>query len=188
MIFKKIFIVGVLVLTCSCASKRVPVNYVLNLQHKIFKVAILPFKNYTKNTTISRVIYRELLNKLVQSKYFTVIEEGEIRNFYIKNKIYPGEYPSYSAFVSLKRKTGVNVVVSGEVLKADSRRGSLNIALLLWVRDITTGKLLWTTYYNKSAEEYGKILGFGKIYSLAELAERMIDDILIVWEKKLKGE
>lgn len=109
-----------------------------------------------------------------------------MRNFLFKGGVLPGDFPDYSKLQKLREESGADIIVGGSVLKADDKSGTVRMALILWARNIADGKLLWTTYYVKSGEDYRKFFHFGKIFSLNELATKMLSDIVIEWEKNLK--
>ena len=148
------------------------------------KVAIIPFGNQTKDPTISRILYRILLSQLVQTKTFQVIPEGEVRQFMLVNRIFPGQPLSPEKLRLLSQKSGADAVIGGEVLQVVNKRGDVQLAFNIWVRDAHTGKLLWWTHHRRTGKEYQKILHFGRIYTITGLANRMIVEVLKEWREK----
>ena len=184
--FKKyIFLLAILVFFGSCSYKK-PKLYFLTEKKKKYSAVIIFLKNETKNKVIQRIIYRILTSRLINSPIFSVVEEGEVRNFFIREEIYPGSIPSYLKLKKLKEKTDADIIIGGNILNADDRSGDVKITLTLWARDIKSGKLLWTTYYVKTGEDYRKIFHFGRVFSLSELADKMLNDIVSSWENNLK--
>ncbi len=167
----------------SCASKK-PKNFIFEHIKKEEKVVVLPLKNNTKSIIIGRIIYRILMVKLVESKIFKPVAEGVIREFMIKNMLYPGDIPNLNQLAILKKITGAKIVIGGNVVDAGIINDDVKITLILWARNINNGKLMWTTYYVKRGEDYRKIFHFGKLFSLGELANRMVEDIVISWIEK----
>ncbi len=180
--FKKLNLL-LIFLFSACASTS-PKVFMLEKINSKKRVVILPFKNSTKNQTIRKILYRVLLIRLIESKKFTPIEEGIVRDFLIKNRLYPGDFPSLNQLEILKNLTHAEIIIGGQILEAGYISGDVKITLILWGRDANTGKLLWTTYYVKKGEDYRKIFHFGKVFSLGELAIKMIDDIVKSWEQK----
>ncbi len=179
----KIIISLLSIFIISCATNK-PKHFIFVNIKKKYKVIVLPFKNNTKNITISRKIYRIFITRLINSLNFQPVEEGKIRNFMFKNNIFPGQMPDYQQLQLLKSITGADIIINGSILSADEKSGDVRISLILWVRDMRTGKLLWTTFYNKNGDDYRKIFHFGKVYSFGELSIKMIDDIVKEWENK----
>ncbi len=181
--FKIIAIICILILALSCATNK-PKDFVFIKRDKSMSAVVFPFKNSTKNITISRKIYRIFITRLIKSPIFNPVEEGEIRNFMIKNNIFPGDIPTYQQLHLLKSITNANIIIGGNILQADEKFGDVKIALILWAREIDTGKLLWTTFYTKKGDDYRKIFHFGKVFTFGELSIKMIDDIVKKWEQK----
>ena len=179
--FKTIFLLCILIFTVSCAGNK-PDVFMISKKKGILKAVVLPLKNNTKNIRGGRIIYRELLATLINDKRFNPVEEGEIRNFMIRNRLFIGDIPNFNQLQQLKKLTKADIVISGNILTIDTHEGDIKISLILWARDINTGKLLWTTYYIKKGEEYRKIMHFGKISTIGGLASRMMDEIVKSWE------
>ncbi len=149
------------------------------------KVAIIPFGNQTKDPTISRILYRILLAQLVKSKIFEVIPEGEVRQFMLVNRVLPGQPLSPDKIKLLAQKSGADAIIEGEVLQVvNDKKGDVQLAFNLWVRDAHTGRLLWWTHHRRTGKEYQKILHFGRICTITGLANRMITEVLKEWRDK----
>ncbi len=177
------YLIVILLFFFSSCVKNTPKLFVFANHKQSYNVVVIPLENDTKNSTISRIVYRVLSAELISSHYFNVTEEGAIRKFFINNIIYPGDFPALNQLRKLKELTNADIVIGGNVLEADKKNGDVKIAMILWARDISKGKLLWTTYYVKRGEDYRKFFHFGKVYTLTELASKMIHDIVNLWEK-----
>ena len=172
-----------LIILTSCVLRKPKIFMFEHIKNEK-KVVVLPLKNNTKSFVIGRIIYRILVVKLIQCKFFMPVPEGIVRNFMVKNMLYPGDIPNLNQLSVLKKITKADMVISGNVIDAGIYQDDIKITLILWVRNINNGKLVWTTYYVKRGDDYRKIFHFGKLFSLGELANKMVEDIVETWEKK----
>ncbi len=182
--FKLLFLI--FLIFGSCAPKKPKVFMFFNKKGQL-NVAVIPLKNNSQDIAAGRKIYRILLSRLIRDPKFSPVEEGEIRNFMIRQNIYPGEFFNMRQLRELKKLMNVQIIIGGTVLQADLKQGDVKITLILWATDTQTGKLLWTTYYVKRGSDYTKIMHFGRIYTISELAEKMIDEIVSSWDIKMSS-
>ena len=148
------------------------------------RIAIIPLKNETKNYEISKILYKVLLTEMVSETGADVVEEGEVRSFFIYEHIFPGEFLNVDMLRVFRERTGAQAVMGGRIMEAMENRGKVVLAFYLWIRDTYTGKVLWSVYHKRSGEDYLKWLHFGKVSVLSELADKMVQEVL----RKLRRE
>ncbi len=171
-----------------CAGRLPRVEVLGGTEVRVCKVAVIPFKNESANPVVARMLYRLLLSKMVAEMDFDVVEEGAIRSFMMYEHIMPGQFFSFDLVRLLRERTGAQAVVEGRVIEAEERGGKVVLSYFLWMKDTLTGRLLWSVYHRRTGEDYRRVLHFGKVSLLSELADRMLDETLSELRKKgLKG-
>ncbi len=185
--FLKFTLVLILFLTYGCASSRLPRLDVAPHYFRPCRIVLIPFKNETNDPAISRLLYRVFMNALIEDPSFQVIPEGQVRHFMIMERLLIGKNISPSLRKLLAQRMKAQALVSGRVLKLEKKNDNIKLAFIIEVRDIKTGKLLWSTYHARTAEEYRKILHFGRVYTVTGLVERMVQEVLDQWHAKHLG-
>ena len=148
------------------------------------KVAVLPLKDETGNTVISRIIYRLLTSRLIQDTDIEVVEEGAVRSFMMYEHIIPGSPFNLELLKLLRRKTGAQAVIGGRILSVTRKGGEIKLSIYIWVKDTRTGNMLWSVYHSRVGSEYTKLLHFGKVSTISHLADKMIYEILEELKKR----
>ncbi|WP_022853157.1 hypothetical protein [Thermodesulfatator atlanticus] len=145
----------------------------------------MPFKNQTDDPTISNLFYRIFLDTLIEEAHFEIIPEGQIRRILILERYTGNKEISRSLINAIRKRTGADALIIGEIL--ESNRKELKLSVLIYAIDTSSGKLLWTTYYSKTGEDYRKVLHFGRPFTMTKLAKNMADDILYTWNEEHLG-
>ncbi len=170
-----------------CAGRLPKVETLHVPEVRLCKVALIPFKNETKNPVIARIFYRILMSKLVSEAKLDVVEEGAVRSFMMYEYILPGSSFNLEMLRLLKKRTGAQAVIGGRILEV-KEKGEVKLSFYLWVKDTESGEMLWSVYHSKTGREYQRILHFGRVSILSRLADRMLDEVIEkLREKGLKG-
>lgn len=161
-------------------------------QVKVCRVAVLPFSNETRYPVGGLLVYRVFQAELVATRIYEVVSEGDVRKLLIQYRILPGDTPGGEFYEALVKYLGVDAVVEGRVIQMDEvqTEGEVEPRLAFWVklRDARTRKVLMTAYNSRKGGDYRKVMHFGVVGSLTELAKRMCDEILVKWRKEgLRG-
>ncbi len=170
-----------------CASPLPRLDINKSQSFRPCKIVVFPFKNETKNPVVARLVYRLFVNEISNDSTFRVVPEGWVRHFMMMERCLVGEDITPSLMKLLAKRTNAQAIITGEILQFERKGDDIKLSFVINVRDINTGKLLWSTYHSRTAEEYRKILHYGRIYTVTGLAKNMIHEILEQWRNNKLG-
>lgn len=188
-ILTRLFLCTVLLSTSGCVSHTSPTEFqqLKKLSHQICQIAVLPFFNDTEYTQGGIIFYRIFLSQLNKSGDFDVVQEGDVRKIYRQMKINPKQTPTLEQTLILADHLNLQAVVVGKVVLMEEQKGSLQtepkLAVDLKLLDATTGNIILTSYLNKSGEDFRKVMHFGLVNNITELAKLVSDEILDTWRE-----
>jgi len=162
-------------------------------QVKVCRVAVLPFANETRYPVGGLLLYRVFQAELVATRIYEVVGEGDVRKLMIQYRILPGDTPGREFYEALVKSFGVDAVVEGRVIQMEevhSEGGEVEPRLAFWVelRDARTQKVVMTAYNSRRGGDYRKVMHFGAVGSITELARKMCDEVLNKWRREgLRG-
>lgn len=149
------------------------------------RVAVLPMGNESDSRNgggIATVILRSELSRL---EAIQLVNDGDLSTFYRQLKIMPGQYPSQEQLRVMAETLGVDLFVGGAVFEfADKDRGKrteASFALILQIIDPVQGNIAWSTYHRRTGGDYRKVMHFGVINTVTELARETIREIIDLW-------
>ncbi len=182
-------VMGILLLVMGCAGKqrRHPLVTLAGESRPVCKIAVLPFQNQTKFSAAGLILYRIVMAEMANRGDFQIVEEGIVRRILLQGKVYPGQAIGIEIRKMIVEATGVEAFLSGEVEEAIEEKDRVHLAFRMRVQEAKTGRLLWTTYYARSGNEYRTVMHFGKIDTLTGLARQMVEDVLLTWQGKGLG-
>ena len=130
------------------------------------KVAILPFKNISESKKASQVMTSIFVNEIFKSRLFVVEPEGNIRDFFIYNRIRIKGELDRERLRMLHDRMGIDAVFMGvveEYTPGDTRKRIPRIALSVRMVSTRTGRILWTSRHEASGDDYIVVLDIGAI-------------------------
>ena len=174
----------------SCSS---PIHYYLSEEEeipRIKKVAILPFKNITTRRNAGRIITSLFANELFNSGLFQVVETGNIREFFIQQRIRKKGEISLDTIRILGIQFGIDAVILGVVEEYYQEEGNMGeigprVSLSSQILDAKTGKILWKCHHGKTGDDYIILLDWGKVRAVSLLAQKVIQEMIATLKGKI---
>jgi len=161
-------------------------------QVKVCRIALLPFSNETRFPVGGLLLYRVFQAELVTTRIYEVVSEGDVRKLLVQYRILPGDVPGKEFYEALVKSLGVDAVIEGRVIQMEEvhEQGEVEPRLAFWVelRDAKTREVIMAAYNSGKGGDYRKVMHFGVVSSLTELARKMCHEVLEKWRKEgLRG-
>ena len=107
---------------------------------------------------------------------------------YHELQVAPGEYPGISELKVIGSRLKVQTLLAGKVqqMAEEKRGGEMNpvIELYLQLFNADNGEVLWSTFHRREGRDYRKMMHFGVVDTVSELAKVMTDEIYREWHKQ----
>ena len=101
-------------------------------------------------------------------------------------KIPPSETPALEETLIIADRLNLDAVIVGHIIVMDEKNVGMNteprLAVDLKMLAGDSGKIILTSYQNKSGEEYRKMLHFGLVNNITELANLVSQEIILKWK------
>ena len=181
------FLCALPVLLCLSGCSSSVYHYVRHDREigNVRRVAILPFRNISGRKKASQVITSIFVNEIFKSGLFIIESEGNIRDFFIYNRIRIKGELDKEKLRMLHDRMGVDAVFMGmvEEYTPGSREKRIpRVALSVRMVSTRTARILWTSRHEASGDDYIVILDIGKIRSITRLVEKVIQEMLETME------
>lgn len=154
----------------------------------ICRIAVLPFVNQTDYGQGDIIFYRIFVAELSRRGGFTVVQEGDIRKIFRQMKLSPKDNPGHEQLTILADRLAVEAVISGEIVTMHEEQGTKEtkpqLAVDLRLTPVGSAKPMFTTYHHRTGEDYRKVMHFGLINTMTDLAALVSDEILTLWQEK----
>lgn len=149
----------------------------------IKRVAVLPFNNLTDRKEAGKIISNIFIQKLFNSGIYYVEEMGNVRQFFIRQRIRKKGELDLDVINMLGKQLGLDAVFLGVVEKyyqeSDSGdAGVPEIAISARMLNVKNGRILWKCYHHKRGDDYIFILNLGKVRTISNLAEKVIEEMI----------
>lgn len=122
------------------------------------------------------------------SQEYHLVQEGDVRKIYRQMRIAPKSQLSMEQMRIISERLAVDAVIVGTVVEMNEKTGGggmeTTLAVDLRLVDAFTGKIIFTTYHSRKGEEYRKVMHFGLVNTITELAKRVAHEILEIWQEK----
>jgi len=146
-------------------------------------VAILPFENFTDEPKAIPEIMPVIKEGLIK-KGFEIITEGDINAFLCSKKVRGPSFITNRLIREAGKTLGVKLFLTGSVIKFhDSNNPTLGLTIKLI--DPETGRLIWADYQSSTGEDFSGLLMLGKIETMRELIQVVVDRLLSNLDKAL---
>lgn len=181
-----LFIVFVVFWGTSCSQKNPSIEQIAPLPKSICRVAILPFINHTGYRDGDILFYRVFDAELSRSGEFDVIPEGDIRRAFRQVRLTPGaKEPDYDQLRIMGDYLKADVLVGGNILQMEEltqdNESIPYITVRLELLDAKKGRTIWTIYHKREGSQFRKVMHFGVINTITQLAKLVSNEILMQW-------
>jgi TolB-like protein len=149
----------------------------------IRRVAVLPFENTTSFSDAGPIVTGAFLSALVESDRFQVEFPGNVRNFFIRERIIVRSGVDLEAIALLRDRLGVDAVLMGQIEEfagtADVRRAVVpKVMVTVRMIDARTGAVLFMSRHGRRGDDGLVILDFGQIRTPGELSKRLAREVI----------
>jgi TolB-like protein len=155
----------------------------------IKRVAILPFDNVSDDSDAAKRITTIFLTQLFAKEEFEVMELGEVEKVLIEERVRNTGEIEIAVAKKLGEKLNVDYLILGSVVEYKLVHIGNNdypvIGITARAIDTKTGQLVWSDHQYGRGNQREKIFGIGRIVSLSQLSELIVDKLVISFEKKL---
>ncbi|PLX89820.1 MAG: hypothetical protein C0618_00420 [Desulfuromonas sp.] len=189
----RLLVLMALLLLPACAGRDAPDIVVVDseLATSVCRVVVVPFVDEAGDPGIGQLSSRIFSNELINSKQFTVIPEGEVRNFLRQKKMLIPDLMETRTKVyrQLGERLRVDAVIRGTIMNSgidvSGREGSIPyLSIKVEMIDVKTGKLLIDTFHQRRGDEYRKIMHIGIVRTKTGLMARVAEEIISRWRTK----
>ncbi len=147
------------------------------------KVAVLPFRNITNQRGAGKIITKLFVMELVKSKLFQVEEMGNIREFFIRQRIRERGEIDLDTLKMLGRQLNAERVIMGVVIEYSKqvpgvKEATLIVSLSARMLDPETGEVIWKCQHERRGDDYLVALDWGKVRTANLLAKKVIEEMI----------
>ena len=182
---KFIFLLVILEFISACSSATTPYAYVRKNhdQPGVKKVAIFSFHNNTMIAEASKIVTGAFVASLVKTKKFKVEFPGNIKSFLVSERIIVRTGVDLDTIKRMGKRLGVDAVIMGRIEEfvgmEEKKRGVIPVvSISSRLVDVRTGKILWMAQHRRTGDDYIKVLDFGKVRSVGELAKKVVLEMI----------
>jgi len=167
----------------SCARKQPQIVRLAPLPDSVCRVAVLPFINRTGYLNGNVLFYRVFVSELIRMKDIQLVPEGDVRkayqNIYL---VYGAENPDYDQLRIIGDYLEADILLGGIILQMEevTMQGETipYLTVKLDMLDAKNGRTIMSINHDIDGAQYRKIMHFGLITTITQLATQMSDEIL----------
>ncbi|MCF6291421.1 MAG: hypothetical protein L3J03_10560 [Desulfobacterales bacterium] len=184
--YRPALIISLLVGLSACAPARLDFKQLAPLPtDTVCRVMVLPFADNSGYPRGGMIFSRIFAADLIEAGNYLVPSEGDIKEVFRLLKIYPRQELNSEQIRLLAERLDVRLVITGTLLELDEtgvgRDKKLGLGVLVGIYDGRTGARLWTTYNRRDGDDYRKIMHFGVINNITQLAHMVSKEIIKTW-------
>jgi hypothetical protein len=173
----------------SCSQKNASIEQIAPLPENICRVAVLPFLNQSGYRDGDILFYRVFDSEISRSGNFEIVPEGDIRRAFRQVRLTPGaKQPNYDQLRIMGDYLNADVLIAGNILQMEeltrSNESIPYITVRLELLDAKTGKTIWSIYHVRNGSQFRKVMHFGVINTVTQLAKQMTNEIMLQWSSK----
>lgn len=170
----------------SCSQKNPNIVQLAPLPEYICRVAVVPFVNRTGYQDGDVLFYRVFVSELTRLGGFELVPEGDMRRAFRQVRLTPGlKQPDYDQLQIIGDYLKADILLDGTILQMEEASlRSENIPFMsvkLGILDAKSGKTIWSIYHIADGKQYRKVMHFGVITTITQLAKQMSREILAAW-------
>lgn len=181
---------GVVVLLVAGCAGRQPYlqTYVQERPVQACRIGVLPLINQSSYKQGETLMYRLLLSGLINERTWSLALEGDVRKIYRDMHLRPWRQQTPDQLRVLASRLEVDLLIGGRIIemKEEIKGGGIDPRLKVEVQVYNgrDGTLLWSTYHGRKGADYRKLMHFGLRNTVSELGQKMIEEILRLWEEE----
>jgi len=144
---------------------------------EIKKIAILPFDNLSDNPDAVSSIVPLVKKEIIERKGLQIVSSDILEDYMRRMRIRYTDSMSRVTVRKLGKMLNIDAIMIGSV---DIFKGGDNSQVGLSLRLLSTenGSIIWIDSLSYSAYDFVRLLGLGKINSVAELGRRVAEDLI----------
>jgi len=178
-------------LSCSSSGAGKTITRVAGgeLRSRLCRVVLLPFINESQSRQLDIQAYRIFLGEIVKSGVFTVVPEGDIKDFFFRNRISRQTIWDRKLIATLSQQLDVDGALVVFIRDSNLVRGSDGskqtfVSLQVELHDARSGKLILSSFLRRRGSDYTQVLHFGVVDTVSGLLQRMAREVIEIWEEK----
>ena len=147
------------------------------------KVAVLPFRNVTDQRGAGKIITNLFVMELAASNHFQVEEMGNIREFFVRQRIRERGELGLDTLKMMGRQIKVEGIIMGMVHEYSRQIPGANesvpmVALSARMLDPETGEIIWKCRHERKGDDYLIALDWGRVRTANLLAQKVIKEMI----------
>ncbi|MBN2332182.1 MAG: hypothetical protein JXO49_00650 [Deltaproteobacteria bacterium] len=186
-----ILLAALLVASCGCAGKA-PLTKISGpvAEHRpLCRVALFPFIDDQQDTERALLAYRIFHHELVRAELFEVETEGDVRTFFMRNRMIPGAILDSLIYEKCANQLGVDAIIVGRITDAGmdgnaSKGRNPYLNLHVEIIDVKAKQPLVASFLRREGSDYRKALHFGIVDTMTGLLSRLSREIIADWQHK----
>lgn len=184
-----VLLFSICLLTACADRSRLQTRLVANADTKVCSVALVPFENWTRRGELAQLGGRIFASELVQNGQYSLVQEGEIGIFFLRQRLMPGTLLYKEHYDSLASQYQADAVILGRIVESgkERRRGGASVPYLslhVDMYDARSGRLLLNSVHQRWGDDYRKVMHFGVITTQSGLMKKMAQEIINDWVAK----
>ena len=145
---------------------------------RVKKLAVLPFYNRSRNVEAGDIVTNIFVSELFKDSGYLVEEPGNIRQFFIQEKVNKLGEIGVDRLKILGKRLRVDAVLLGSVETFNDRRGVPSVAINARIVESGSGRLVWIADHEKRGDDYTIIFGVGTVRTPARLAQKVVREMI----------
>jgi len=152
----------------------------------MYKVAVLPFQNLSKERHAGMVVTHLFLVQLFKNKLFDPVEHGDVRKMIVDLRVrHKGEL-SYKKLNDISNSLGAGIILTGTVEDFSAGIADVyppKVAISARLLDSSQNKIVWFNTLSLDGEDKITAFEWGKIRSPDKVAYAVVSDLVKNLEK-----
>lgn len=139
------------------------------------RIVIFPFENFSEDKDAMAYVM-PLIKEEIKKKGLILIDEDEINNFLLKERIRSTAYISRETAKKLSNELKVDVVLLGSI-NIFSNVETPHIGLSARLVRCSDNSIIWADHKAATGEDFMTVLGMGRIENMEKLARKVINKL-----------
>ena len=168
-----------------CFSLHSPNNFLAKDidEHKIKRVAVLPFYNGSTTTSADGIVTKAFIGELYNSGKFEIEFPGNVKKFIVRERIIVRNGIGSDYIKLIGKRLNVDAVIIGCVKEYESEGKKKTAQIPVISVDarmihVDSCSILWIGQNYRRGDDYETIFGIGRIRSLANLSRRVVKELI----------
>jgi len=177
-----------LFLSAACSSHLPNLEQLSPIPQDVCRVVVLPFLNESDYMDGQLLLYRVFVSELVRSGNFILPLEGDVRKTFREIGLPYTEKMDLNQIRMIADRLDVDLVISGQIVEMEATQKGSNavnplLAVYFQIFSPDSGMIIWTTYHRREGLYYQKVMHFGVVNTITELARIISIEVMDQWYK-----